>query len=663
MWQGEAALYGRRADVVNEKKFYFFTMIALVLTLGYLCYLILRPFLTPLGWALVFSIVFFPVYKFLLRYVKWQSASAAITVILVAVLILGPFSYFAYLLAIELSNVSLKPIDVKGVTGVLNHPMIQPVLKKILSFTQVSQTQLQASLVATFSGIGKKMLEYLPGRLSDLAGAALHFGLMMFAFMRQGSSQPGGGNVFSFGKSRARRITADQPTVHFTDVAGVEEAKEELAEVVEFLKSPEKFAAVGARIPRGILLVGPPGTGKTLMARAVAGEASVPFFHISGSEFVELFVGVGASRVRDLFEEAKKAAPCIIFIDEIDAVGRQRGRGLGGGNDEREQTLNQILVEMDGFDKNLGIVVIAATNRPDILDTALLRPGRFDRRVTLDSPDLAGRLAILQVHARGKPLAPGADLTKLAKQTPGFSGADLENILNEAAILTARRKDTVITESDLEEAVDRVIAGPEKKGRLISPEEKEITAYHEVGHALVAYYMPHLDPIHKVTVVARGHSGGQTRLLPSGDRHLWTRSQMSEMLAFAMGGLSAEELMFGEGSTGPSNDLHQATSIARKMVTTYGMSEKIGTVSLDNNGVVDYMGADILEPRTYSEETAALVDAEIRRLIEESHARARQVLSEHRDEMVMISEILKEKETVTGEEMDRLIKERRSVAA
>ncbi len=491
----------------------------------------------------------------------------------------------------------------------------------------------------------------------------LFVGLMMFAFMRQGSSQPGSGNVFSFGKSKARRISPDQPTVHFSDVAGVDEAKEELQEVVEFLKSPEKFAAVGARIPKGVLLVGPPGTGKTLMARAVAGEASVPFFHISGSEFVELFVGVGASRVRDLFEEAKKAAPCIIFIDEIDAVGRQRGRGLGGGNDEREQTLNQILVEMDGFDKNMGIVVIAATNRPDILDTALLRPGRFDRRVTLDSPDLAGRLAILEVHARGKPLAPDANLEKLAKQTPGFSGADLENILNEAAILTARRKDTIITDRDLEEAVDRVIAGPEKKGRLISPEEKAITAYHEMGHALVGYYMPHLDPVHKVTVVARGHSGGHTRLLPSGDRHLWTRSQMSEMLAFALGGLSAEEIYFGEFSTGPSNDLHQATSIAKKMVTTYGMSEKVGTVSLDNNGVMDYMGADILEPRTYSEETAAMVDIEVRRLIDEAHARARQVIAEHSDEMVMISELLKEKETISGEEMDSLIREHRAKVA
>ncbi len=483
----------------------------------------------------------------------------------------------------------------------------------------------------------------------------LFIGLMMALFMRQGNSQPGGGNVFSFSKSRARRITADQPSIHFTDVAGVDEAKEELQEVVEFLKSPQKFSAVGARIPKGVLLVGPPGTGKTLMARAVAGEASVPFFHISGSEFVELFVGVGASRVRDLFDEAKKNAPCIVFIDEIDAVGRQRGRGLGGGNDEREQTLNQILVEMDGFDKNTGIVVIAATNRPDILDSALLRPGRFDRRVTLDSPDLAGRMDILRVHARGKPLAPDVELDKIARQTPGFSGADLENLLNEAAILAARRNESVVTSSDLEEAIDRVIAGPERKGRLISEQEKAITAYHEVGHTLVAYYMPHLDPVHKVTVIPRGHSGGHTRLLPTEDRHLWTRSQMSEMLSFAMGGLAAEALIFGETTTGPSNDLQQATEIARKMVTMYGMSEKLGTVSLNSSGVVDYLGTDLMEPRNYSEQTAALVDMEIKRMIDEARAKATEVLTIHRQQLVVVSELLKEKETLNGDEIAQLL--------
>ena len=483
----------------------------------------------------------------------------------------------------------------------------------------------------------------------------LFIGLMLVLFMRQGSSQPGGSNVFSFGKSRARRITPDQPSIHFTDVAGVDEAKEELQEVVEFLRSPQKFSAVGARIPKGVLLVGPPGTGKNLMARAVAGEASVPFFHISGSEFVELFVGVGASRVRDLFEDAKKNAPCIIFIDEIDAVGRQRGRGLGGGNDEREQTLNQILVEMDGFDKNAGIVVIAATNRPDILDAALLRPGRFDRRVTLNSPDLKGREEILQVHARGKPLAKEVDLLTVARQTPGFSGADLENLLNEAAILAARRNDTTITFPDLEEAIDRVIAGPERKGRLISEQEKAITAYHEVGHTLVAYYMPHLDPIHKVTVVARGQSGGHTRLLPVEDRHLWTRAQMAEMLAFALGGLAAEESTFGETTTGPSNDLQQATEIARKMVTLYGMSDKIGTVSLSSTGIMDYLGTDVMEQRNYSEATAALVDREVRRMIDEAHTLASEVLASHRQQLVALAELLKEKETLTGEEVAQLL--------
>jgi len=481
-------------------------------------------------------------------------------------------------------------------------------------------------------------------------------GLMLLMFMRQGGSQPGGGNVFSFSKSRARKITADQPSVHFSDVAGVDEAKEELQEVVEFLKSPQKFSAVGARIPKGVLLVGPPGTGKTLMARAVAGEASVPFFHISGSEFVELFVGVGASRVRDLFEDAKKSAPCIIFIDEIDAVGRQRGRGLGGGNDEREQTLNQILVELDGFDKNIGIVVLAATNRPDILDSALLRPGRFDRRVTLDSPDLAGRQAILRVHARGKPLAPDVNLDRVARQTPGFSGADLENLLNEAAILVARRNETMITNADLDEAIERVVAGPERKGRLISDREKLITAYHEVGHAVVAFHMPHLDPIHKVTIIARGQSGGHTRLLPTEDRHLWTRSQMEEMLAFALGGLSAEELVFGEGSTGASNDLQQATDIARRMVTAYGMSDSIGTVSLNGHGgVVDYLGTDVFEQRNYSEETAALVDREIRRMIDEAHRKAKEILGTYREDMARVAELLKEKETISGEEMEKLL--------
>jgi cell division protease FtsH len=486
--------------------------------------------------------------------------------------------------------------------------------------------------------------------------------MMMLLRGAAGGQQMGGQNPMNMTKSRARKITADQPEVKFTDVAGVEAAKEELAEVVEFLKSPEKFSKVGARIPKGVLLIGPPGTGKTLMARAVAGEANVPFFRISGSEFVELFVGVGASRVRDLFGEAKKASPCIIFIDEIDAVGRQRGRGLGGGNDEREQTLNQILVEMDGFDKNAGIVVVAATNRPDILDSALTRPGRFDRQVALDSPDVKGRTEILKVHARGKPLAEGVELEKLARQTPGFSGADLENLMNEAAILVARRDGEEITLSDLEEAVDRVMVGPERKGNLITEEEKTLTAYHEMGHALAAYYMPHLDPVHKVTIVARGRTGGHTRLLPSGDRRLWMRSQMEEMLVYAMGGLAAEELIFGQWSSGPQGDLQQATEIAKKMVTTYGMSEKVGTVSLGSGGVVDYLGHDLAEGRNHSEATAALVDQEVRRLVDEARTRARQVLTEHREQLVRASELLKENETLTGEEIAAVLGERPRMA-
>ena len=398
----------------------------------------------------------------------------------------------------------------------------------------------------------------------------LFFGAIILFMMRQ--AQGNSSQAMSFGKSRARMFIGNRPTVTFSDVAGVVEAKEELQEVVEFLKFPERFATLGARIPRGVLLVGPPGTGKTLMARAVAGEAGVPFFHISGSEFVEMFVGVGASRVRDLFEQAKRNSPCIIFIDEIDAVGRQRGAGLGGGHDEREQTLNQILVEMDGFDTTVNIIVLAATNRPDILDPALLRPGRFDRRVVLDAPDIKGRRSILDVHAKGKPFAPEVNLDIIAKQTPGFSGADLANLINEAAILTARRNKKLITMDELEEAADRVIAGPERKSRVISVRQKGITAFHEAGHALVAFYSTHADPVHKVSIVPRGMMGGYTRLLPEEDRILYSRNQFVDMLAVSLGGRSAEEIVFGDVTTGASNDLENATRIARRMITEYGMS-------------------------------------------------------------------------------------------
>src|SRR5215212_2610970 len=399
----------------------------------------------------------------------------------------------------------------------------------------------------------------------------IFFGAILLFMMRQ--AQGSNNQALSFGKSRARMFMGNKPTITFQDVAGVEEAKQELQEVVEFLKYPEKFAALGARIPKGVLLVGPPGTGKTLLSRAVAGEAGVPFFSISGSEFVEMFVGVGASRVRDLFDQAKRNAPCIVFVDEIDAVGRQRGAGLGGSHDEREQTLNQILVEMDGFDSQTNIIVIAATNRPDVLDPALLRPGRFDRQVVLDRPDIKGRMAILAVHTRGKPLEKGVTLETLAKQTPGFSGADLENLVNEAAILAARRNRKTIGMTELEEAIDRVIAGPERKSRIISDREKSMTAYHEVGHAIVARMLANVDPVHKISIIARGMMGGYTRVLPGEDRYMMTKSQFKDMMAFALGGHVAEELIFNEITTGPSNDIERITDMARRMITQYGMSK------------------------------------------------------------------------------------------
>src|SRR5690349_5181470 len=406
----------------------------------------------------------------------------------------------------------------------------------------------------------------------------LIIGGFIFFMMRQ--AQGTNNQALSFGKSRARMFLGNKTVVTFADVAGVDEAKTELQEVVEFLKFPEKFNSLGARIPRGVLLVGPPGTGKTLMARAVAGEAGVPFFSISGSEFVEMFVGVGASRVRDLFDQAKRNSPCIVFVDEIDAVGRQRGAGLGGSHDEREQTLNQILVEMDGFDTNTNVIVIAATNRPDVLDPALLRPGRFDRQVVLDRPDIKGRRAILEVHAKGKPLDKDVSLDTLAKQTPGFSGADLSNLVNEAAILAARRNKKSVFMTEMEEAIDRVVAGPERKSRIISEKEKAITAYHEVGHALVARSLPNCDPVHKLSIVARGMMGGYTRFLPVEDRYLWTKSQFEDNLASLLGGHSAEVIIFGESTTGPSNDIERATQIARRMCTEYGMSSKLGPIAL-----------------------------------------------------------------------------------
>jgi cell division protease FtsH len=458
--------------------------------------------------------------------------------------------------------------------------------------------------------------------------------------------------AMNFGRSRARLFPANRATVTFADVAGAEEAKQDMQEVVEFLKSKEKFQTLGARIPKGVLLIGPPGTGKTLLARAVAGEADVPFFSISGSEFVEMFVGVGASRVRDLFDQAKRNSPCIVFIDEIDAVGRQRGAGLGGSHDEREQTLNQILVEMDGFDTNTNVIVIAATNRPDILDPALLRPGRFDRRVVLDKPDITGRMAILKVHSNGKPLEPAVDLEVLAKGTVGFSGADLANMVNEAAILAARRNKKSIGMSEMEESIDRVLAGPERKSRKISPKEKEVVAYHEAGHALMARMLPNADPVHKISIVARGMALGYTKQMPTEDRYLTTRSELKDTLAMLLGGHAAEELIFNERSTGPHNDIQRVTELARHMVTDYGMSDKMGTRTFGNKQELVFLGREISEQRDYSDRTALEIDREIDKLIEEAHATAKKVLTDNKDKLVALATKLIEKETLEGEDLE-----------
>ncbi len=494
--------------------------------------------------------------------------------------------------------------------------------------------------------------------LSSLFGLLLNFlpliffgGLILF-MMRQ--AQGSNNQTLSFGRSRARMMPFNRPTVTFADVAGVEEAKVELQEIVEFLKYPERFLALGARIPKGVLLVGPPGTGKTLLARAVAGEAGVPFFHISGSEFVEMFVGVGAARVRDLFEQAKRNAPCIVFVDEIDAVGRHRGAGLGGGHDEREQTLNQILVEMDGFETNTNIIVVAATNRPDILDPALLRPGRFDRRVTLDLPDLQGRKAILRVHAAGKPLAPEVTLETVAKETPGFSGADLSNLVNEAAILAARGNKKSIFMSEFEEAVDRIIAGPERKSRLISRREKEMTAYHEAGHALVAWALPHADRVHKISIVSRGSMGGHTSLLPDEDRYLWTKNQFSDMMAVTMGGRAAEEQIFDEVTTGASNDIERATKIALGMIKRYGMSKSLGPRTFGKREEMIFLGREISEERDYGDKVAEQIDEEVKMLINLAYTNANDLLITHKPKLVTLAEYLIEHETVSGEALNHL---------
>ena len=477
---------------------------------------------------------------------------------------------------------------------------------------------------------------------------------LWFMLMNQGGA--GGGKVMNFGKSRARRYDEEKLKITFKDVAGAEEAKQELEEVVEFLKHPQKYNDLGAKIPKGVLLYGPPGTGKTLLAKAVAGEAGVPFFSISGSDFVEMFVGVGASRVRDLFDQAKKSAPCIVFIDEIDAVGRQRGAGLGGGHDEREQTLNQLLVEMDGFSANEGIIMIAATNRPDILDPALLRPGRFDRQIVVDRPDIKGRTEILKVHVKGKPMGPDVNLDVIAQRTPGFTGADLSNLVNEAALLTARKDKKAINMPEMEEAAERVIMGPERKSRVISDKEKRLTAYHEGGHTIVGMLLEHTDPVHKVTIIPRGRAGGYTLSLPKEDKYYATRSEMLDELKVLLGGRVAEALVLKEISSGASNDLQRATQLARQMICEYGMSENIGPVTFGHRQDHVFLGRDIARDKDYSEEVAAEIDKEVRSFMEDAYAATEKLLSDNIDKLHVIAKALMEKETLEEEEINQLVK-------
>jgi len=525
----------------------------------------------------------------------------------------------------------------------------------------VGLTEILMNLGVTPEELGAvaEIVPERPGLWADIVPMLVNFlpllglGLILLFMLRQ--AQSGNNQALSFGKSRARLFAGDKPSVTFQDVAGVDEAKQELHEVVDFLREPAKFTTLGARIPKGVLLVGAPGTGKTLLARAVAGEAGVPFFSISGSEFVEMFVGVGASRVRDLFDQAKRNSPCIVFVDEIDAVGRHRGAGLGGSHDEREQTLNQILVEMDGFDTDTKVIVIAATNRPDILDPALLRPGRFDRRVVLDRPDMNGRKGILEVHVRGKPLAEDVDLMELARQTPGFSGADIENLVNEAAILAARRNKKAIHMDELKEAVERVLAGPERKSRLISEEEKNIIAHHEAGHVLAMRHLPKADPVHKVSIVSRGMALGYTMHLPEDDRYLQARAKFEDEIAGLLAGRAAEELVFGDVTTGASSDLEQATKLARAMVTQYGMSELLGPRTFGQKEELIFLGREIAEQKDYSEEVARQIDLEVKRIIDTAYQRAMKILKEQRDKLEELAKRLIEVETLEGQELEALL--------
>jgi cell division protease FtsH len=594
----------------------------------------------------------------------WKSSALIYIAIMIAGAVILSNILFS---ASEPQTISLSQAIEKSKSGNIEKLVIEPE-KGIMVITDAEGTELTVDIadqnlaelqeldfvlpaeytIKSNSGInwGSVLINFLP---------LLFFGGLLFFLFR--SARGANSQALSFARSKARLAPANTPTVTFDDVAGVEEAKEELQEVVDFLTDRERFQTLGARIPRGVLLIGPPGTGKTLLAKAVAGQASVPFFSVSGSEFVEMFVGVGASRVRDLFDQAKRNRPCIIFIDEIDAVGRHRGAGLGGSHDEREQTLNQILTEMDGFDTNTGVIVLAATNRPDILDPALLRPGRFDRRVVLDRPDINGRKAILKVHSNGKPLADSIDLEVLAKQTVGFSGADLANLINEAAILAARRDKKVIEMPELEESVDRVIAGPERKSRKISAKEKEITAYHEAGHTLVARTLPNADPVHKVSIVARGMMGGYTRLLPTEDRYMMTRSQFDDTLATLLAGHVAEEIIFKEASTGPHDDIERATKLARKMVTDYGMSELLGPRTFGHKEEMVFLGREISEQRDYSEKVARQIDDEVRKIIDNAYDVAKKVLLENKARLIHLGQKLVTEETLEGVELEAALTE------
>ncbi len=597
--------------------------------------------------------------------VNWRGAIIYLLILIAAgALILGVFPMSGTAEEIPISQVAQDINDGKVKSIVVKDNEIEATFKN--ESTAASRKEegidLPENLLAlgvTEEALGAVDIQVEPpspwGEWLAILGSFLPFVFLAVLFiflMRQ--AQGSNNQAMSFGKSRARMFTGEKPTVTFDDVAGVEEAKQELSEVVEFLKEPQKFISLGARIPKGVVLMGPPGTGKTLLAKAVSGEAGVPFFSISGSEFVEMFVGVGAARVRDLFDQAKRNSPCIIFVDEVDAVGRHRGAGLGGSHDEREQTLNQILVEMDGFGTDTNIIVVAATNRPDILDPALLRPGRFDRRVVLDRPDIKGRYGILEVHVRGKPLDRDVDLEVLARRTPGFVGADIENLVNEAAILAARRNKKAIGMEELEESVERVIAGPERKSRLISSDEKQVLAYHEAGHALVQNKLPNCDPVHKVSIVARGLNLGYTLALPEQDRYLYTKDKFEDEIAGMLAGRAAEDLVFDEQWTGASDDLEKATKLARKMVTAYGMSEKLGPLTFGDRDELVFLGREIAEQRNYSDEVAEEIDQEVRRLIDEAYSRARAILITYRQKLDTIAERLIEVETIERTEFEAL---------